>query len=108
MRWVREEFDAFLVLDYEPWQTLLQRKDPGAYTQAEQEAHRLLEAGFEQELREELARNQLDPQDSDARAQLGRTVMRRIRYRALAPLTHSRLEAAALQSEAAGMENVPV
>ncbi|ARP89937.1 hypothetical protein CAL14_06240 [Bordetella genomosp. 9] len=29
----REEFDDFLVLDYEPWQTLLRRQDPQAYAQ---------------------------------------------------------------------------
>ncbi len=38
----RDEFDQFLVLDYEPWQTLLKRKDPQVYAEAEVQAHQLV------------------------------------------------------------------
>lgn len=92
----REEFDDFLVLDYEPWQTLLRRQDPQAYAQAEQEAHRLLASTFEQRLQEEVDKLGLDAADrdavEDARKDLGPSIMRRIRYEALAPLTRARLQ----------------
>ncbi len=71
----RAEFDKFLVLDYEPWQTLLKRRDAKAYADAEEEARRLLETTFEQRLREEMGKFSLNPADEglleDARRDLG-------------------------------------
>ncbi|AOB32117.1 hypothetical protein AKI39_17455 [Bordetella sp. H567] len=91
----REEFDKYLVLDYEPWQTLLKRKDAQAYADAEQEAQRLLETTFEQRLREETVKLGLDPADeallADARKDLGPGVMRELRYQAFKPLTDRHL-----------------
>jgi Leucine-rich repeat (LRR) protein len=86
------EFDRFLVLDYEPWQTLLKRKDPAAYAAAEDALHELVETRFEQRLEEEIARLGLDPTHdaaaiADARKDLGRPVMRELQYGQLAPLT---------------------
>ncbi|CAM3778126.1 NEL domain-containing protein [Bordetella sputigena] len=89
----RAEFDRFLVLDYEPWQTLLKRKDAKAYAEAEQAAHRDLDAKFTGELDKELAKLGLDPENAAARADaekdLGPGIMRQIRYEAMAPLTRA-------------------
>jgi hypothetical protein len=89
----REEFDKFLVLDYEPWQALLKRKDARAYAEAQEEAHRALDSRFEQRLREEVDKLGLDPADAealaDARKDLGPGIMREIRYSVLAPLTRA-------------------
>ncbi|CAM3846168.1 NEL-type E3 ubiquitin ligase domain-containing protein [Bordetella bronchialis] len=91
----RAEFAQFLVLDYEPWQSLLKRKDAAAYAAAEQEARRLLETTFEPRLREEMEKLGLDPADEglrqDARTNLGPGIMREIRYRALSPLSRGYL-----------------
>jgi Leucine-rich repeat (LRR) protein len=86
------EFDQFLVLDYEPWQTLLKRKDPAAYAAAEDALHELVETRFEQRLEEEIAKLGLDPAHdaaaiADARKDLGRSIMRELQYGQLAPLT---------------------
>jgi Leucine-rich repeat (LRR) protein len=86
------EFDQFLVLDYEPWQTLLKRKDPAAYAAAEDALHELVETRFEQRLEEELAKLGLDPTHdaaaiADASKDLGRPIMRELQYGQLAPLT---------------------
>ncbi|OZI61638.1 NEL-type E3 ubiquitin ligase domain-containing protein [Bordetella genomosp. 11] len=86
----RDGFEKFLVLDYEPWQTLLKRRDAKAYADAEQRSHDMLEA-FEQRLQQEIDRLGLDPQDqtlvADARKDLGPGIMRQIRYEAMAELT---------------------
>jgi Leucine-rich repeat (LRR) protein len=88
----RQEFDKFLVLDYEPWQTLLRRKNSQAYADAEKQAHGLLDV-FEQRLRQEVDKLGLDGQDTallaDARKDLGPVIMREIRYSALEPLTRA-------------------
>lgn len=87
----RVEFDAFLTLDYRPWQTLLRRKNARAYADAEAAALRALEDRFESELQQELDKLGFDANDApalaDARKRLGPDVMRRIRYDAMAPLT---------------------
>ncbi|HTK00053.1 MAG TPA: NEL-type E3 ubiquitin ligase domain-containing protein, partial [Bordetella sp.] len=110
----RGEFNTFLVLDYEPWQTLLRRKDAQGYAQAEQEVHRLLETTYEQRLGEEIDKLGLDPGNkaliADARKDLGPVIMREIRYRALSPLTDKYLqpEAPSLEEvEGHGMAGVP-
>jgi hypothetical protein len=110
----RGEFNAFLVLDYEPWQSLLKRKDTKAYAEAEQEAHRLLETTYEQRLGEEIDKLGLDPGNealiADARKDLGPVIMREIRYRALSPLTDKYLQPAAPSAEEVGghgMADVP-
>jgi Leucine-rich repeat (LRR) protein len=87
----REEFDKFLVLDYEPWQTLLKRKDAKGYAAAQEKMHQLLETDFERRMQEELAKLNLDTTNvvalEDARKDLGPVIQREIQYRALAPLS---------------------
>ncbi|WP_232462537.1 hypothetical protein [Bordetella genomosp. 9] len=69
---------------------------PAGVCAAEQEAHRLLASTFEQRLQEEVDKLGLDAADrdavEDARKDLGPSIMRRIRYEALAPLTRARLQ----------------
>ncbi|OZI19666.1 hypothetical protein CAL26_18895 [Bordetella genomosp. 9] len=87
----RAEFDMFLVLDYEPWQTLLKRKDAAGYARAQADAERRLAEQFDGLLREAVDGLGLDPADAslldNARANLGPGIMRRIRYEAMRPLT---------------------
>jgi hypothetical protein len=89
----REEFDKFLVLDYEPWQTLLKRKDPEGYAAAQERMHGLLETDFERRMQEELAKLDLDPTATaaleDARKDLGPVIQREIQYSVLAPLSRA-------------------
>jgi Leucine-rich repeat (LRR) protein len=89
----RVEFDKFLVLDYEPWQTLLKRRDAKAYAAAQDKMHRVLETDFEQLLQAGLSKLNLDPADTvalaDARKDLGPEILRQIRYSVLAPLTRA-------------------
>ncbi|CAM3741555.1 NEL-type E3 ubiquitin ligase domain-containing protein [Bordetella flabilis] len=92
----REEFDQFLVLDYEPWQTLLKRKDPERYAAAHEKMHQLLDSEFERRMQEELAKLALDATAvrvlEDARKDLGPVIQREIQYSVLAPLSRALLE----------------
>ncbi|ANN79958.1 NEL-type E3 ubiquitin ligase domain-containing protein [Bordetella flabilis] len=81
------EFDAFLALDYEPWQTLLARLLGDRYQLAQQRMQQALETRFEADLRAALLADDVDPDDADARRIAGVAVMRNIRYGVLGPLT---------------------
>jgi hypothetical protein len=81
------EFDAFLALDYEPWQTLLARLLGDRYQLARQRMQQALETRFEADLRAALLADDVDPDDADARRIAGVGVMRNIRYGVLGPLT---------------------
>ncbi|ARP82736.1 hypothetical protein CAL12_19195 [Bordetella genomosp. 8] len=91
----RADFDMFLVLDYEPWQTLLKRRDAAAYARAQEEAERQLAAQFDGLLQAAVDGLGLDPADAalldNARANLGPGIMRRIRYEAMRPLSEQHL-----------------
>ncbi|CAM3420557.1 NEL-type E3 ubiquitin ligase domain-containing protein [Bordetella flabilis] len=82
----RTEFPMFLALDYEPWQTLLRRRDPDRHDAFQASAHEEMERCLEPELRSRLQAVGLDPHDDDARRTVGLAVSRDIRYRVLEPL----------------------
>jgi hypothetical protein len=81
------EFDVFLALDYEPWQTLLARLLGDRYQLAQQRMQEALETRFEADLRAALLADDVDPDDADGRRIAGVGVMRNIRYGVLGPLT---------------------
>jgi hypothetical protein len=79
------EFPMFLALDYAPWQTLLQRREPDRYDAVQARLHEEMEHRLEPELRSELQALGLDPRDDDARRTLGLPISRNIRSRVLVP-----------------------
>jgi hypothetical protein len=81
------EFPMFLALDHEPWQTLLQRREPDRHGSAYATLHEEMERCLEPELQSRLQSLGLDPHDEDARRALGHSISRDIRYRVLGPLT---------------------
>jgi hypothetical protein len=105
----RTEFPMFLALDYEPWQTLLQRREPLRHDAVQAILHEEMERCLEPELRSSLHALGLDPDDEDARRTVGPAISRDIRYRVLAPLVADylvRYDASVAQSEAASAGTV--
>jgi hypothetical protein len=83
----RADFDAFLALDYEPWQTLLARLLGDRFQRAQQRMQEALDARFEADLRAALLAHGVDPDDDDGRRTAGVAVLRNIGYGVLGPLT---------------------
>jgi Leucine-rich repeat (LRR) protein len=81
-----KEFPMFLALDYEPWQTLLRRRDPDRHAAVQARLHEVMERHLEPELRSRLDALGLDPGDDDARRTIGVEVSRDLRYRVMKPL----------------------
>lgn len=88
----KEGFEEFLALDYDPWQTLLQRLEGERYRALQETRRQELERRLEQALAHRLNAAGLAADDPDGRRTLGRSIFREISLEILQPLTREYLE----------------